>query len=299
MKIRQTSLVVGLLAGGMLALFTQPATAASLFSFGTDFSHPGTGAANPCPSQRKCDIALNRVAVGNEYLGVGQLLRVTDAAILSNYTGGASLDRGDWATGTSQYLQQEASFGVKPQFNTSSDELGIVETLGNQQQPIFNLNNMINTEDSGQRIASAEDGVFTVDLLFGSGASFDTLLFWERGKDSDLRLKPIYEVAGNQATSVGEEIAISAVQWDSAGYSTDTAESNGAEAVGSKGVYFGSLIQGVRVMTSKELAAADFKVAAAKTGKRTVPEPGTVAGTLLAGALMLASRRRQVKKEGK
>jgi hypothetical protein len=283
----------------VLALFTKPATAASLFSFGTDFSHPGAGAANPCASNTKCDIALNRVAVGNQNLDVGQLLRVTDAALVSNYTGGASLDKGDWAAGTSQYLQQEADEVLKPQFNTSSDELGIVETLGNHQQPIFNLNNMINTEDSGQGNSSAEDGVFTVDLLFGSGASFDTLLFWERGQDSDLRLKPIYEVAGNQATSVGQEIAISAIEWDDAGYSTDTAESNGAEAVGSKGVYFGSLIQGVRVMTSKELAAADFKVAAAKTGKRTVPEPGTVAGIALSGALMVASRRRQVKKEGK
>lgn len=171
-----------------------------------------------------------------------------------------------------------------------------METLGNHQQSIFNLNNMINTSDSGLRNTSAENGVFTVDLLFSSGASFDTLFLWERGRDSDLLLKPIYEVAGNQATSVGQGIAISKGQWDDAGYSTDTAESNGAEAVGSKGVYFGSFIKGVRVMTSKELAAADFKVAAAKTGKRTVPEPGTVAGIALSGALMVASRRRKVKK---
>lgn len=305
MNLKPTSIGFGLIVGGVLAFSTTPARSASLFSFATDFSYPGTGTADSCNLTTQCDIALEGIISAKESWQVDQLFRVTEAALLSNYSemstgggrqiGGISLDKGDLATGVAmESLPVESNTSNLVKFNTSRAERGIVETLGNHQQSIFNLNNIIDTEDDGIEGTSDQQSVFTMDLLFNQGASFDTVFVWERGMNSDMLIKPIYEVAENETVNTGESVTISANLWDDAGFSLDTTEIEADQKVGSKGIQFESSVKGVRLISNKQFDGADFKIAA---GKRAIPEPSAVAGIGLVSGLLVVSRRRRVSKD--
>ena len=304
MNLRPTCIGFGLIVGGVLAFSTTPARSASLFSFGTDFSYPGTGTVNSCSSMTQCDIALEKIIAGNQSWQLDELFRVTETALLSNVegliasdgtgsVGGISLDKGDFATGVAQEsLAVESNVSRRGQFNTSRVERGIVETLGNHQQSIFNLNDIIDTEDNGVEGTPDEGGVFTMDLLFNQGNSFNSVFLWERGMNSDIEIQPIYEVVDNQTTTVGDAVKISGSQWDDAGYSIDTTEIDVAQNVGSKGIHFESTIKGVRVIGKKQFDGADFKIVAGT--KTAIPEPRALAGIATVTGLFAVSRRRRV-----
>ncbi|MBD1939373.1 exosortase-dependent surface protein XDP2 [Microcoleus sp. FACHB-68] len=304
MNLRPTCIGFGLIVGGVLAFSTTPARAASLFSFGTDFSYPGTGTVNSCTSMTQCDIALEKITAGNESWQLDDLFRVTETALLSNTegliasdgtgsAGGISLDRGDFATGvTRESLPAESDVSRRGQFNTSRVERMIVETLGNHTQSVFNLNDIIDTEDDGVEGTSDEGSVFTMDLLFNQGTSFNSVFLWERGMNSDIEIQPIYEVVDNQTATVGDAVKISGNQWDDAGYSIDTTEINLAQNVGSKGIHFESTIKGVRVIGKKQFDGADFKIVAGT--KTAIPEPRTLVGIATVTGLFAVSRRRRV-----
>ncbi|MCT7952106.1 PEP-CTERM sorting domain-containing protein [Ancylothrix sp. C2] len=297
---------ISLMVGGMLSLWATGARAASLFSFATNFSYPGTGTRTECDISALCDIALDSVTIGNKAFSLSQIGRVSDVALLNNYNGpppstggqrnigGASLDRGDFATGVAlETLRAESDTTRLAQFNTSRTEQAIAETLGNNRQSIFNLNNIIDTEDDGIGGSWDNESVFTMDLLFNGGAAYNSLLLWERGMNSDIMLKPIYEVANNQATVLGEEVIITQQELDSAGFQIDTTEIRAPQEVGSKGITFDTDIKGVRVISTKQFDGPDFKIAAVK---QTIPEPRALLGLGLVGGALAYTRRRQINK---
>jgi hypothetical protein len=303
MSLRPTTIGFSLIVGGIITFSSTPARSASLFSFSTNFSYPGTGTTNSCNSQTQCDVALNSVSVGNQSFDVSELLKVTDAALIRNYrslagyesTGGISLERGDNATGTAlETLSVERDSTLRQQFNTSGAELGIIETLGNHQQSIFNLNNIIDTEDDNIEGTPDQESVFTLDLLFNGGAAFDSVMLWERGMNSSITLQPIYEVSNNQATTFGEAITVGADEWDDAGYQLDTTEIDLAQTVGSKGIHFESNLQGLRVLSRQQFDGADFKIVGVK---RSIPEPSALFGLGVVGGLMALSSRRSLNKK--
>jgi hypothetical protein len=280
--------VAGGVIAGSLALGVGPAQAApGLFQFDTTISYPNTGAGGNvnCFSTTQCDIALQSVKAldTGKTWSVDQLLKVTDVALIENRNdqtiGGVSIDRGVLANGLAQESLKVETGAQKALFNTSADEKNIVAALG-QSKPIFNLNNILDTEDTGQ---------FKMDLLFDKGQSFDSVLLWERGLNSKLRVQAITQVAGNQATGFGETVDVSST-WRDAGYQVETTEISGAQRVGSQGVHFGSSIFGVRLFADESFNGPDFKIAAVRT---KIPEPGMVAGLgAIAGALLLRRVRR-------
>jgi hypothetical protein len=169
--------VAGGIITGSLALGVGPVHAApGLFQFDTTISYPNTGAGGNinCFSTTQCDIALQSVKAldTGKTWSVDQLLKVTDVALLENSNdqtiGGVSADRGRLANGLAQESLKVETTAQKALFNTSADEKTIVAALG-QAKPIFNLNNILDTEDNGK---------FKMDLLFDKGQSFDSLLLW-------------------------------------------------------------------------------------------------------------------------
>jgi hypothetical protein len=280
------SLGVGIIAGS-LALGGSPAHAApSLFQFDTTISYPntGTGGNVNCFSTTQCDIALQSVKAldTGKTWSVDQLLKVTDVALWENSNdqkiGGVSADRGRLANGLAQESLKVETTAQKALFNTSADEKTIAAALG-QSKPIFNLNNILDTEDNGQ---------FKMDLLFDKRQSFDSVLLWERGLNSKLRVQAITQVAGNQATGFGETVAVST--WRDAGYQVETTEISGPQRVGSQGIHFGSSILGVRLFADSSFNGPDFKIAAVRT---QIPEPGMLVGLgAMAGAMALRRVRR-------
>lgn len=297
---------ISLMVGGMVSLWATGARAASLYSFVTNFSYPGTGTEAQCNQLALCDIALNSVTIGNTSFSLSQIGRVSDVALLNNYNGpltsargqrnigGASLDRGDLATGAAlETLRAESNTTLLAQFNTSRSEQAIAETLGNNRQSIFNLNNIIDTEDDGVVGTWDNESVFTMDLLFNGGASYNSVMLWERGMNSDIMLKPIYEIANNQASKVGEEVIIAKEQLDSAGFQIDTTEIRAPQEVGSKGITFDTDIVGVRVISKQQFDGPDFKIAAVK---RTIPEPRAILGLGLVGGVLAYQRCRKLNK---
>jgi hypothetical protein len=285
--------VLGLVAAS-LALGVGPASAApGLFQFDTTINYPHTGSGGNvnCLSNAQCDIALQSVKAldTNTTWSASQLFKVTHAALLSNSNdqtiGGVSIDRGDLANGLAQEslkVETGAQAAQRTLFNTSTDEKKIVKALG-QSNPIFNLNNILDTEDNGK---------FTMDLLFDGGQSFDSILLWERGLNSKLRVQAITKVAGNQATGWGDTIDVST--WRDAGYSIDTTEISGANSpqrVGSQGIHFGNSILGVRLFADSPFNGPDFKIAAVRT---KIPEPGMLVGLGAIAGMMAMRRMRRV-----
>lgn len=296
MNLKVILAATGLIAGTALAVAPQAQATPTLFDFGTSISYPGTP--NPClanvPSVT-CDIELESVTIQGKTIDVDQLSKVTGAALLRNKTipsgststtvGGLSVDRGDQANGTVQNdLPVEATAALAAQFNSSAAERLIVEGLG-KDQPIFNMNNILDTEDKGY---------FTLDVLFGNGQKLlNSVLLWERGMNSKLKVQAITTATASGATGFGEMIEVDSANWPSAGYQIDTTEiwgRNAPQPVGAKGIRFSSNILGVRLISEeKGFNGPDFKLSATK-----VPEPATVASLgMVAGAAWALRRRRQ------
>jgi hypothetical protein len=292
MNLKAILAATGLLAGTTLAVPHQAQAAPTLFDFDTHISYPGTP--HPCVANVAspiCDIKLDSVTIQGKTLGVDQLSKVTAAALIQNKiiparstsstAGGVSVDRGDQANGPVQNDLPAETDGNAAKFNTSAAEHLIVEALG-KDQPIFNMNNILDTEDQG---------FFTLDVLFGSSKQLlNSVLLWERGMNSKLKVQAITAVSGNQATGFGDVITVDSVFWPKAGYDINTTEIPSAQPVGAKGIRFSSNILGVRLISEeKGFNGPDFKLSATK-----VPEPATVASLgMVAGAAWALRRRRQ------
>jgi len=239
----KSALTVGTAAGTLLLA----ASSASAFSFTTNFNgtHP------------KGNIFLQSV-VTEQGTTISDFALVSEATIVYNdphttgNTGAASSDRGDDADG----LVEE-----KP------DAADVVTSLGN-----LNLNNILDTEDNG-----------TFELTLNFDKAFNTLLLWERGKNSRIGIK-----VGSVDLGV-----FSSADFADAGFGINTTEINGTQQVGSRGFKLSDYgisgsVNEITLYANKSFNGPDFKVVGA-----TVPEPATVLGlTAIAGAFV-ASRRRK------
>jgi len=260
MKLRHLFTAFGFLTVGFV-MTGSPATA---FSFTTNFTATNTASGQPDPTR---DILLDSVTLGNGST-LSQFSLVNSAQILHNdlwtggNTGAASSERGDRASGIAQEVATNAS---------------VVASLGNR-----NLNNIIDTEDSG---------AFKMNVFFESAVS--SLFFWERGMNSDLSVQAI-DQSGNL---IGSLFRINRNLWQSAGYGINSTEINDTQAVGSWGLGLGDLgvsgpIFGLQLSADASSNGPDFKVAGSSAA---VPEPTTMAGLALAGAGIAAARRRKAK----
>lgn len=245
--------------GVLTASLTLSGAPAQAFSFTTNLA-PGS-------TSPKGDIFLQSVTIGNETVSNFSLVKT--ANILANdlwnggNTGAASSDRGDNAT------------GVKTEKATNES---VVASLGNK-----NLNNIIDTEDSGS---------FKMNLTFESAVN--NLLFWERGMNSSIGVQAI-DSAGNL---IGNYLKLDSRTWQYAGFNIDTTEIGDAQRVGSLGVSLADLgvsgpIAGIQLRSESSFNGPDFKVVGTSAA---VPEPTTMAGLAIAGAGMAAARRRLAKK---
>ena len=267
MNIRQFVTSAGLVAGSAIAL-SAPAHA---FSFQTNYTSALTG--NNAP---KGDIFLNSVTLDSGKI-ISDFTMVTSANILSNdiYTGGdsgaASADIGDLAT-----------TGLRQEDLTNAGAAAVLSNL--------NLNNIIDTEDSGS---------FILDLNFAKAV--DNIFIWERGMNSRLDIQAL-DASGNV---IGNKVALSnSKDWDYAGFNIDTKEIGSAQKVGSIGVSLADLgisnafISSLRVTSNgKAYNGPDFKVmgSVAAAAPQDVPEPSALIGlgAVVAGAFATRHRKQQ------
>lgn len=260
MNIKRILTWAGLTAGTALALFASPAGAAGIsfapFSFSTSFT--GT--------PPRGNIMLNSVtttdsltaALGSTYSSFSLVSR---ANIIHNdlwtggNTGAASSDMGD-----------EASIGTVLEAATNES---IVTSLGN-----LNLNSIIDTEDRGS---------FIIDLFFDQAT--DRFFFWERGMNSKMLVQAL-DAAGNLLA----EYLLDSSTSNPAGFQIDTVEIGGPQQVGAQGLWLnGASTNRLRVIANgAAFNGPDFKVVAA-----AVPEPATIAGTVLAASAAIAARRKR------
>lgn len=191
-----------------------------------------------------------------------------EASGRNNNTGAASTDKGDKAS---------APLGVSGMKDPTGQE--VAAFLGNS-----NLNNIIDTEDSG----SFKINVFFDSLIKDDNTGLDNLLFWERGQNSDLGIQAV-DAAGNL---IGNFLKLARTNQSFAGYSIDTTEIGGAQKVGSWGVSLKQLgvtsLAGIQLTANSSYNGPDFKVVA----RQSVPEPGTVLGLGVMAGLGLLRRRR-------
>jgi hypothetical protein len=252
----QTASTLTLIAAA-LALATAPAQAFTGFSFSTDYS--------PKPANPKKDIKLESVklASGKE---VSRFALVQTAHILVNDNptlGPGSSDHGD-DTVLDLYLPE----GPKVENPTDAD---VVASLGN-----LNLNSIIDTEDNL--------GTSVIDVGFGKKGA-KTFFFFERGMNSDLKVDAL-DTAGNVVSTF--KITRAMFKANPTGYSINTTEVGGAQAVGSYGLKLDYKVAGLRLSSDNKSNGPDYKVVAAK-----VPEPGAIAGLgMVAGVAVLARRKR-------
>lgn len=193
-------------------------------------------------------------------------------------SGAASTDRGD-----------NASSPVTT--NEDPDNVQIAKFLGNS-----NLNNIIDTEDSGS---------FNINLLFDTifradNSGLDSFFIWERGMNSNLRVQAIDD-AGN---IIGNAIDLLKKDQAKANFKIDTKEINNIQKVGSWGVSFADLgltdnqiLSGIQVSADASFKGPDFKVVARKGSvgpfaRASVPEPGTIIGLGSVAALAFIRRRK-------
>jgi hypothetical protein len=254
------------LASGVLAASTG---AAKAFTFTTnDFN----GSNKP---DAKGDIFLNSVTLGSTGEVVTNFSFVTSASIVYNdeYTGGnsgaASADIGDNAT-----------TGVKVEAASNAD---IATNLGTN-----NLNNIIDTEDSGS---------FQIDLSFGK--TIDNLLVWERGMNSRLAIQAL-DAGGNL---IGNKLKLGEgnYAWNYAGYDIDTKEIGGSQKVGSFGVSIAedlgvnAPISSLRFFSEANFNGPDWKFVGTDSTRpdpEEVPEPGLLLGLGMLGSVMFLKRQR-------
>ena len=185
---------------------------------------------------------------------------------------GVSTDRGDRARG----LAKE-----KP---TAQE---ITATLGNDY-----LSQIIDTEDNSQ---------FEFNLFFEKAVQ--NLFFWERGMNSKLAITAI----DGLGKSLSDSLVLDFKEADYAGYNLDTTEIRSAQKVGSIGVKFSdftflsdapaSAITGIKVAANKNYNGPDFKVVGSSPVSEPapsveVPEPSTLLGLFVAGAIGVARQRR-------
>jgi PEP-CTERM putative exosortase interaction domain len=257
MNIKRILTWAGLTAGTALATLASPDAAFSLtpFSFSTNF----TG------FDPKGDIWLNSVTTG---LGptYSSFNLVSGANIISNdvwtggNTGAASADRGSLTTTGVNVEDLQGSPG----------EAHIVTSLGN-----LNLNNIIDTEDQGN---------FVIELLFKRKS--DRFFFWERGMNSKLLVEALDDL-GNVLSSY----LMDSSTFDNAGFAIHTMEPNNLQAVGAQGLKLDGVTSKRLRLTASGAAfnGPDFKVVAVAS----VPEPATIAGTVLAAGAAVAARRKR------
>jgi hypothetical protein len=261
MKLKGICLYASYLSGSVLLFTSTPAHA---FSFTTNYTADLTGS-----NQAKGNIWLNSVTTNNGTISNFSL--VNQAVILSNdprtsqaNSGAASSERGDLASGINKEAPANAD---------------VVSSLGN-----LNLNNIIDTEDTGS---------FKMNLFFSNAV--DTLLFWERGQNSQLGVQAI-DASGSL---IGNLLTLNSAKWNYAGFGIDTTEISGTQKVGSLGVNLADLnvsapIAGIQITSQRSYNGPDFKVVGALTQQpaQSVPEPATLAGlSLFAGMLTLARRK--------
>lgn len=210
-------------------------------------------------------------------------------------TGAASTDRGDNASAP------ETS-------NEDPTNVQLAKYLGNN-----NLNNIVDTEDSG---------TFMMDVFFDSfirkdSTGLDSLFFFERGMNSNLLIQALDSegnTTGNQlflkgknkriSESFQEQIADINRKEDQeyAGFKINTKEIGGDQKVGTWGVSLDDLgvdsLSGVQIYASgRNYQGPDFKVVARKSpegkfAKTSVPEPGTILGLGSVAALAFVRRRK-------
>jgi len=254
MNIKRILTWAGLTAGTALATLASPDAAFSLTPF--SFSTNFTGS-NP-----KGDIWLNSVTTG---LGptYSSFNLVSGANIIHNdvwtggNTGAASTDKG--LNATSPFAPNENPTGGE-----------IAAYLGN-----LNLNNIIDTEDRGS---------FVIELLFNRKS--DRFFFWERGMNSKLFVEALDDL-GNVLSSY----LLDSSTFDYAGFAIHTMEPNNLQAVGAQGLKLDGVTSKRLRLTASGAAfnGPDFKVVAVAS----VPEPATIAGTVLAAGAAVAARRKR------
>ena len=249
-------------AGTASAALLSFAGSASAFTFTTQYE--GTAGKN--------DVFLKSVTLEDGEI-VSDFSFIKGANIVSNdqYTGGntgaASADKGDNAT-----------TGIKVEDASAED---IAFNLGTN-----NLNNIIDTEDSGS---------FQIDLHFDK--AMDNLLVWERGMNSDLGIQAL-DADGNL---IGNYLKISRSDWVSAGYSIDTLEIGGAQKVGSFGVNFmadlgvSGPVSSVRFFSQSGYNGPDWKFVGTRVERfeepSDVPEPTMLLGLGLVGGAAFLKRK--------
>lgn len=245
----QLMVSTGVAAGALLAL----SSSASAFTFTTQFS--------PDPADPQKDITLQSITteygtVIDDFAYVSTVPAFTNETYTGGNSGAASSDRGDKADG----LVKEAP-----------NATDVVTSLGNNQ-----LSQIIDTED---------DGAFSMELKFDR--TFNSLLFWERGQNSQLGV----EVLNAEGTVLGSTV-LDSRDWDYAGYKLDTVEINKPQEVGAYGLRLADLgvngsVDRIRLFSESSFDGPDFKVVGAQ-----VPEPGAVIGLSLLGGAFLLNRRR-------
>lgn len=267
MNTRQFATSVGLMAAGALVLTSAPAQA---FSFQTNYTESLLGG-----KASKGDIFLNSVTLESGKV-LSDFTLVNSANILSNdiYTGGnsgaASADIGDLAT-----------TGLREEALTNEGAKTVMNNL--------NLNNIIDTEDSGN---------FILDLHFEKAV--DNIFLWERGMNSRMDIQAL-DADGNL---IGNKLQLpKSNQWDNAGFKMNTKEIGGSQKVGSIGVSLEDLglstgvISALRVSSEgRAYNGPDFKVLGS-VAEQEIPEPSSLIGlgALVAGAF--ATRRRKASAE--
>ncbi|BAY97477.1 hypothetical protein NIES37_14190 [Tolypothrix tenuis PCC 7101] len=274
MKIRQISTFLCLSFGTLLSL--SPSVKAATFQ--SNFTTALTGA-----DASKGDILLNSITQNG--ITFSNFNFVTSASILENdaYTGGntgaASTDKGDKAN--SPFLTQE---DLKA--GNASDGAKVAAFLGNN-----NLNNIIDTEDTGK---------FKINLKFGSNISqdntgLDNLFFWERGKNSKLKIQALD--ANN--TVIGTAITLDSATFGDAGFQIDTMEIGGNQQVGSWGVKLQQLgvtsLSGIQLTAEASFNGPDFKLLArsSQISPEKVPEPSTTASLGLLAVIAAQTLRKK------
>lgn len=279
-----TKLFTTLTAATALLLTTQVPARASGFNFVSNVTQ-ANGAAG--------DITLNSITQGSKTIDAKDLSYVKAVDIIyntkidpsqgtsgtpgasNNNTGAASTDKGDKATSPLLNGSPLNPSGVK---DPTGAEMAAY--LGNN-----NLNNIIDTEDSGK---------FTLNVWFTKAVA--SILLWERGMNSRISVQAI----NSTGQVIGNLLKLDSSTWQYAGYDIDTTEIGGAQKVGSIGISLADLgltdaIAGIQLSTdgSKGDNGPDFKVAGEAA---SVPEPLTMGGLALGVSGMIAARRRQTHK---